>query len=203
MARAVVVDHYFCFICYDWTICFSGAARISITSTAACMVGILFALKMDCAIAQQQTTTLAVSTAIAPTCAISNTNWILYFGELSRPGSATASFAFSCNSNFRFVFSSRHGGLVTYHIASVPSAFVYIVPYSLSYSIGTDQGFLVDVCSSSNMVGQASTCQGASASGAAAVNQTITLGFSWNLSGQYPVAGYYHDTLTFSVSAGL
>ena len=167
------------------------------------MVSIFLALEVEGAFAQQQTATLDVSTAIAPACTISHTNQGLNFGELSQPGSATLSIAFSCNSNFSFAFSSRHGGLVTHTRVAVPSPFVSLVPYSLSYNIGTDHGFLVDVCLSSNMIGQASTCQGASALGAAAINQTVTLSFSWNLAGRYPVAGYYHDTLTFSVNAGL
>jgi hypothetical protein len=171
--------------------------------TSVCVFGLFFAFAVKYASAQQQTATLEVKKAIAPICTITNTNWILNLGELSRPGSATVSFAFSCNTHFSFVFSSKHGGLVTYMRVPVVSPFVSLVPYNLSYSIGTDQGFLVDVCSSSNMAGQASTCQGASASDAAAISQAVTLKFSWNLADRYPVAGHYHDTLTFRVNAGL
>lgn len=207
MASSLAVDHlelaYCGVIGSKWGARSAGAARRSFTSIFTCLVSIFFVLEVGFALAQQQTATFDVSTTIAPACRISYTNSSLNFGELSQPGSANLSIPFSCNSNFSFVFSSRHGGLVTHTWTPVPSPFVSLVPYNLSYNIGTDQGFLVDTCSSSNMVGQASTCRGASTLGAAAINRTVTLSFSWNLVGRYPIAGNYRDTLTFSVNAGL
>lgn len=169
-----------------------------------CLAALFATLTTGVACAQDTVTTIDVTTTIAPSCTISNTTSSLFLGELSRPGSATLSFAFSCNSNFSFVFSSQLGGLA--HIFSrrqVAAPFVSLVPYNLSYSIGTDTGPIVGTCLSSTMVGGASTCLGASSPGAAATNQNVTLGFSWNLVNQYPIAGFYTDTLTFNINAGL
>ncbi len=147
--------------------------------------------------------TLDVHVAVAPSCSIRSATPSLDLGELSRPGSAMVSLGFSCNSHFQFVLSSRHGGLKHHTRTAVPPPFVSLVPYAVSYAIGTSRGLLSGACSSASMAQGALICKGASSPDAAAINQTVTLSLSWGLSGQYPVAGAYSDTLSFSVSAGL
>jgi hypothetical protein len=151
----------------------------------------------------QDSITISVDTTVMPTCAISNPNGFLFLGELSKPGSVAANFFFSCNTNFRFRFSSRHGGLQEIMQTKVALPFVSLVPFTLTYKIGTGSGLLVDQCSSSNMIGLATTCSGASASDTAAIHQTASIGFSWDLRDRIPLAGFYHDVVTFHVDAGL
>ena len=155
------------------------------------------------ALAQDASLTIDVNVAVAPSCSITAATPAVYLGELSTAGSATLSFGFSCNSYFQFVLSSRHGGLRHHMWQPVPPPFVSLVPYAVSYSIGTSSGLLAGACSSSTMVLGASSCSGASSPDASAINQGVTLSLSWQLSGQYPVAGTYSDVLNFSVSAGL
>ena len=150
--------------------------------------------------AQDASVTVDVNVAVAPSCSITATTPAIYLGELSTAGSATLSFGFSCNSYFQFVLSSRHGGLRHYTWQPVPPPFVSLVPYAVSYSIGTSGGLLAGGCSSSTMLLGASRCAGASSPEASAINQGVTLTLSWGLSGQYPVAGTYTDTLNFRVS---
>jgi hypothetical protein len=165
-------------------------------------LGLLLAGSSDPAFAQDSVT-ISVDTTVAPSCIISHPNGTLSFGELSKPGSVTANIFFSCNTNFRFRFSSRHGGLREIMQTKVVLPFVSLVPFTLSYKIGTGSGLLVDQCSSSNMIGLATTCSGASASDTAAIDQTASIGFSWDLGNRYPVAGFYYDVVTFHVDAGL
>ena len=155
------------------------------------------------ALAQDASLTVDVNVAVAPSCSITAATPAIYLGELSTPGSALLSFSFSCNSSFQFVLSSRHGGLRHYTWQPVASPFVSLVPYTVSYSIGTSSGILAGACSSSSMVQGVSRCGGASSPAASAINQIVTLSFSWGLSGQYPVAGIYSDTLNLRMSAGL
>lgn len=168
------------------------------------LTSLLVALTTGIACADDSTVSMTATTTVAPSCTISTATSFLFLGELSRPGSATLSFAFSCNSNFRFVFSSQKGGLAhLFFTPQVSAPFVSLVPYTLSYNVGTDTGPIVGTCLSSTMVGAKSTCLGASSSDTAATNQNVTLSFSWNLVNQYPIAGFYADTLTFNVNAGL
>jgi hypothetical protein len=155
------------------------------------------------AFAQDSPLVVDVNVAVAPSCSITSATPSINLGELSKPGSAALSFGFSCNSHFQFVLSSRHGGLKNHTWTPVLPPFVSLVPYNVSYTIGTSSGDLVGACSSGHMVQGASACSGASSPDATAINQRASISFSWALSGQYPVAGYYHDTLNFSVSAGL
>lgn len=144
-----------------------------------------------------------VNVAVAPSCSITNATPSINLGELSKPGSATLTIGFSCNSHFQFILSSRYGGLKHHTWTSVLPPFVSLVPYVVSYTLGTSDGVLVGACSSGNMVQGASACSGASSPDATAINQSVTISFSWALSGQYPVVGSYYDRLNFNVSAGL
>jgi len=168
-----------------------------------CLAGWLALAMPVFAFAQDSPLVVDVNVAVAPSCSITSATPSINLGELSKPGSATLSFGFSCNSHFQFVLSSRHGGLKHHTWTSVLPPFVSLVPYIVSYTIGTSSSVLVGACSSGNMVQGASVCSGPSSPDATAINQEVTIGFSWALSGQYPVAGYYPDTLNFSVSSGL
>ena len=167
------------------------------------LVGLLASAAPVPVLAQDASLAVDVNVAVAPSCSITAAAPAIYLGELTTPGSAMLSFAFSCNSYFQFVLSSRHGGVRHYTWQPVPLPFVSLVPYTVSYAIGTSSGILAGVCSSSSMARGASGCNGASSPDATAINQGVTLSLSWGLSGQYPVAGAYSDTLNFRVSAGL
>lgn len=147
--------------------------------------------------------TVDINVTVAPSCSIASATPSLFLGELSQPGSATLSLSFSCNSHFQFILSSRNGGLKHHARMAVPPPFVSLVPYAVSYSIGTSRGILSGSCSSGSMTLGVSSCTGASNPDAAAINQAVSLSLTWGLQGQYPIAGHYRDTLTFSVSAGL
>lgn len=167
------------------------------------LVGLLASAAPIPALAQDASFTVDIKVAVAPSCSITSTTPSLDLGELAKPGSATLSFGFSCNSHFQFALSSRQGGLRHHAGKPVPPPFVSLVPYAVSYSIGTSKGIVTGACSSSTMVQGASNCTGASSPDATAINQGVTLSLSWGLSGEYPVAGAYTDTLNFKVSAGL
>ena len=129
------------------------------------------------AFAQDASLTLDVNVAVIPSCSITSTAPGIYLGELSKPGQATLSIQFSCNTHFRFALSSEQGGLRHYTQMPVNPPFVSLVPYVVSYTIGTGSGFLVGACSSSNMAQGASSCSGAPSPDATAINQSVTLGF--------------------------
>ena len=178
-------------------------ARACPAAKAVLLVGLVASASPGPALAQDASLTVDINVAVAPSCSITAATPAIYLGELSTGGAATLSFGFSCNSHFQFVLSSRHGGLRHQTWRPVPPPFVSLVPYAVSYSIGTSNGLLAGGCSSSTMLMGASNCTGASSPDASAINQGVTLSLSWGLSGQYPVAGIYTDTLNFSVSAGL
>ena len=177
--------------------------RACLAAKTVLLAGVLASAAPVPALAQDASLTVDVNVAVAPSCSITSATPSLDLGELSKPGSASLSFSFSCNSHFQFILSSRHGGLRHYTRTPVSPPFVSLVPYAVSYSIGTSSGLLSGACSSSSMAQGASGCKGASNRDATAINQGVTLSLSWGLSGQYPVAGTYADTLTFSVSGGL
>lgn len=156
-----------------------------------------------CALAEDTAVTIDVGLTVPPRCTILSPNPIVNFGEISKPGSKSLSFAFSCNTNFRFSFSSLKGGLA--HASGlVPAApFLSLVPYRLSYKIGAGKGFLIDACLSSTMLALTGSCAGASILDAAAIDQTITIDFSWNPNGQLPLAGSYQDAVQFRIAPGL
>lgn len=77
------------------------------------------------------------------------------------------------------------------------------LPYTVTYKLGTSVGIIVDACHSSNMVGTLTSCSGRSSPNAVAIQQPVTLGFSWNPAGSFPVAGSYSDVVTLTLSAGL
>ncbi len=162
----------------------------------------LFALAGG-AFADDSVVTIDVSLTVAPRCTILSPNSIVNFGEISKPGSTSLSFGFSCNTNFGFSFSSMKGGLA--HASGLVAAapFLSLVPYRLSYRIGTSKGFLIDACLSSNMIALSGTCAGASSLDATAIDQAVTVDFSWTPNGQFPLAGSYQDTLQFRIAPGL
>jgi hypothetical protein len=177
--------------------------RTAATSALVGLAGWLTLVMPSVAYTQDASLVVDVNVAVAPSCSITPTARSVDLGELSRPGAVTLSVGFSCNSYFQFVLSSTHRGLKHFSWMPVRPPFVSLVPYAVSYTVGTSGGLLVGQCSSNKMVLGASTCRGASSPDATAIDQTATLVLSWGLTGQYPVAGVYHDTLNINVSAGL
>lgn len=140
---------------------------------------------------------------LRPSCQVSNEKPTLTLGELSRAGSASVSFSISCNAPFHYALSSRNGSLV--HRAGVMAKppFFSSLPYTVTYKLGTSAGFIVDACPSSNMVGTLTSCSGRSGPNAVAIQQSVTVGFSWDPAGSFPIAGSYNDVVTITLSAGL
>jgi hypothetical protein len=155
------------------------------------------------AFADDTTVSIEMSAAVAPRCQIKNPVSILDFGEISRSSAASLSISFFCNTNFRFIFSSLKGGLVHTSALVVSPPFVSQVPYRMGYKIGTSRGTLVDTCLSGNMIGLSSSCRGASDPNAVALDETISLEFSWTSMGQHPIAGKYQDTLQLRIGPTL
>jgi hypothetical protein len=155
------------------------------------------------AFADDTTVSIEVSAAVAPRCEIKNPSSTLDFGEISRPGAVALSFSFFCNTNFRFIFSSLKGGLVHTSALVVSPPFVSQIPYRMGYKIGTSKGTLADTCLSGNMIGLSSSCRGASDLNAAALDETISIQFSWTSLGRYPIAGSYQDTLQLRIGPTL
>ncbi len=160
--------------------------------------GAVFGMRCTCALAQDSVS-INLSAALARSCAISNGVTTVNLGELSKPGSASISVGFSCNTTFSYSFTSLNGALSRGARFSASPFFTALVPYTLSYQIGTDKGYLIDACLSKNMLEGASTCSGSSVPNAAAIEQNITIRVSWDLIGQYPEAGAYRDILSLRI----
>jgi hypothetical protein len=153
--------------------------------------------------ADDQDVSVTVTARISPSCEVSNATPNLNLGDLSRAGVASVSFLISCNSPFHYALSSRHGSLVRTAGVVANPPFFSSLPYTVTYRLGTSAGMLVDTCLSSNMLATATTCSGRSTSDAIAIQQTATVGFSWDPHGSFPVAGSYADIVTVTLSAGL
>jgi spore coat protein U-like protein len=153
--------------------------------------------------ADDQEVSVTVTARIPFSCKVSNTTPNLNLGELSRAGAASVSFQVSCNAPFHYALSSRNGSLAQTAGVRAKPPFFSSLPYTVNYSLGTSAGMLVDTCLSSNMLATATTCSGRSTSDAIAIQQTATIGFSWDPHGSFPVAGSYADTVTVTLSAGL
>jgi hypothetical protein len=175
------------------------SALIKLTTT----VTVALVTLASSSFAENDLVTIDVSVFVPPRCTISSPNAIVNLGEISKAGSKSLSFGFSCNTGFHFSFSSMKGGLAHASHQAVAAPFVSLVPYRLSYKIGTSKGFLIDACDSSNTLVLPGSCAGASSSDAAAIDQTININFSWNLNEQIPLAGCYQDTLQLKLAPAL
>lgn len=139
---------------------------------------------------------------VLPACTIQNAHPAIEFGEISAAGSATASLLVSCNAPFRFAFTSLNGGLAQTAGVKVKPPFLSLLPYSLTYRLPTNAGYLIDTCPSSNMSAASAACSGRSPVDTLGAGQVATIGFSWDPHGLVPAAGAYRDILLFTVSAG-
>ncbi|WP_127078084.1 spore coat protein U domain-containing protein [Rhodomicrobium lacus] len=146
---------------------------------------------------------ITVVTTVKPSCSISNTSPVIDFGDLSKSGSVSVKIGLSCNSRFKFVFSSQNGGLALGTSKPVRAPFLAKVPYTLSYNLDTSAGAVADLCHSDNMIDGTSACVSETPPNSSALSKSLTLGFHWDSGEGVPLAGAYRDVLAFRVSPRL
>ena len=152
---------------------------------------------------QADTLTVTAKGAIAPSCAVSNTQ-NFPTSNFTAAGTAAAKASISCNQFFKVTTTSAKGAFKTN--APAVGSFGNSLPYTLKADVALDDGSTrtASGASSTLLAGQ-SSCQlspanstGLTSNGQVATNKTTTLTASW--SAALLVPGSYSDTITFTVA---
>ena len=151
------------------------------------------------ATAHDRSVSVKFSGTLPPKCVLNNPNAAVDLGALQPKGTASVSFALSCNADFHFTLASRNGGLVQAGTPAFPH-FVTQIPYTVSLYLGGTRISQNAGCQSGSMTGALPTCAGvAGANIGVPSSQNATLRFSWDFTGKVPVAGLFQDTLLLTV----
>lgn len=141
---------------------------------------------------------------ITPSCSSSTTTLTLNPGDISKAGSAKASFTVDCNARFQYTIQSANGALRLVSAPATVASSNSSVPYDVHIRIPlTLGGTIDDTCSSATIKQSAVSCKFSDSGQKIAVNQTAQAQISWsNAQGQL-MAGQYSDQLTITVGLRL